>query len=224
MARRRKSPFNLPEGSYGDYSVKKRRGNPYIASKPIRKKVKQTPALINSKSIFGFLGTLSAAMHSDPKLRGIWETSEIKGENSRHKISSFNYWLVPPDRDMTNFRLTPFDRLFHAPVLETVWGKNKVTVTFGEFEGLAHTFDLISVSARGIVRYYGFKSKGYEKNFYIARISSPPVVYTKGGQHTLLMEYDSDYTNSYNSRQFCFTLIIDNSDGIAIECSENVIL
>lgn len=224
MTRRLKRAFNLPNGKIGDFVAKERLGTPYISSKPIRKKVKQTTALKKSKNLFSFFGKLTPALHSDPKIRTIWETANIKGENCRHKIMSFNYKLVPDDRDMTNFKLTPFENLFHAPVLETVWGKNKVTVTFGEFEGLAHTFDLISVSARGIVRYYGFKSKGYENNFDIAKIFSPPVVYKKGEQHTLIMEYDSDYIKRYNNRQFCFTLIIENSDGIAKECSENIIL
>jgi len=54
MAHRRRSPFNIPDGKIGDYIAKHRRGTPYIAGKPIRTTIEQTPALKKIKNTFGF--------------------------------------------------------------------------------------------------------------------------------------------------------------------------
>jgi len=154
----------------------------------------------------------------------MWESSDIQGENSRNKITHINFSLVPNDFDLTNFRLSPFDRLFHAPVAETVWGQNKVTVTFDPFEALPRKVNYPAVSAHGIVRYYKSTAEGYEDEFLIERISSVPVVYSFGAQHVFTLEYDSEYQVRYHKKQLCFTLILENRDGIARECSENIIL
>ncbi len=224
MARKRRSPFNMPDGKIGDYVVKHRMGTPYIAGKQIRGKVKQTPALKKSKNTFTFLGKVTPELHSDPKMRAMWEASDIEGENARNKITHINFSLVPDDLELTNFRLSPFDRLFRAPVVETVWGPNKVTVTFAPFEELPKDLRNTAVSAHGIVRYYESTAEGYEDKFLIERISSNPVVYSFGGQHTFTMVYDSDYQVRYHKKQLCFTLLIENGDGIAKECSENILL
>ena len=224
MARRRRSPFNIPDGKIGDYVAKHRGGTPYIAGKPIRTKIKQSPALKKAKNTFGFLAKVTPALHADPKLRAMWETSDVQGENSRNKITHINFSLIPGNFDLTNFRLSPFDRLFRAPVAETVWRKQKVTITFAPFEALPVKVDYPVVSAHGIARYYECTAEGFEENFRIEKISSTPVVYSFGAQHTLTIEYDSDYPARYNKKQLCFTLILENRDGIAMECSENIML
>ena len=224
MAKLKKNTLGEPTGKVGGLVFKSRKGKPYIATEPVFVNPRQSPLVIESNNKFRFFAKLTPEISDNPRLRSIWEASDVKGDTARHKIFSLNHKLLDESRDLTNFKLVPLDILFPVELTETEYGVNLLTLTFAPFEPTDSWKTFPTISAQGVVRYFDRKSEGYESDYFIQKVSSMPVQYIPGESHTFSMDWNSNSDITYNRKQFCITLILDDHDGIPSACSVNVMV
>jgi len=75
--------------------VYKRRGNiNYVAAMPVKYKKSESPAALTARDRFKVLGALSKYLISSPRLKEIWNSSELDGIYAYHKILKANSPLL----------------------------------------------------------------------------------------------------------------------------------